>query len=960
MQRHTIAASGTTFEVISQFKLTVELPEEDGCPVIVVDRRGWAEWYVVKKVVGINSSHILRKRCLREMKLMRKFRTYPQIAWLKAPDITYGPDGDIRDVYLYRTLPYVRPGDTKEQLGRTTFLDKIIHKEPFPKPHRATADWEQQKCAFRILGGLHYIHTAGVIHCDIRPGSIFIAHNSEAKISSFGLAREYKPDGANNRGISASKQGFVTVDDKTLWYRAPEFMLGLENCTPAADVWSVGCILAEHLTRKPLFSGKDYLDQLKKIIRLLGKPPDSVFRSIGSSHVRDYVRSLPDAPKRPLSEVLFGVDPLGVELIERMLDLDPTTRITCKDALNHPYFTFTSKPRINEDPISPMSFSFEDEYTAEGLKRLIAEEVRSFHERFASELLEWRKKDWVNEFRDVFRSKTPSGDRGSTPQPTDQTVLYPPVLESDIGFGTEAGLNPRFKLDNPREELETAIANIVLYVPQSEVESFLQQLHAIHERIGKAEQRMIIYKQSLRQLITLCDIYSSANPVQSTSTDRTNAEITSVLKWFKSIRRWLESNVSLDPISVVMKYVGIESDLLSTFSQCPWPVREAYFNSLGAVADPPSVTFSEVLDGMRVIAADPVLVERAALLNGAEAEAFVDILDRVLNIVDSSDRLRRKTFDLLRRICGVNHIIPKSFTLHSDTIQLLSDRPEASGGFADVWRGMYNGRTVAFKVFRAYRLEEASGDQAELKDVFQEAVVWKRLQHPNIAPLYGIDETTFPSQVALVSDWMPHGTVASYLNENTAANRVKLALEIASGLQYLHEMNIIHGDMKSANVLINAHRAACISDFGLAALAYSSKLVTVSVQAGSTRWMAPELLDPEQFGLVRAELSTQSDVFALGMILWELFTGRIPYYHLQKDAQVMSNILRAIRPKRPAQAGPLGLDDDIWALTEACWADNLQERPPMTAVIVRLKDALARFGDAETLDPPPVWPLTVD
>ena len=146
-----------------------------------------------------------------------------------------------------------------------------------------------------------------------------------------------------------------------------------------------------------------------------------------------------------------------------------------------------------------------------------------------------------------------------------------------------------------------------------------------------------------------------------------------------------------------------------------------------------SSTFSEVLDGVRVIAASPEFVARAALLTGADAETFVDILDKVsvittchsnpahhtyaqtLNMIDGPDRLRRKAFDLQRRICGLNRIIPHSFTLMPETLQLLSDRPEASGGFADIWRGRYNGRVVAFKVFRAYRVQEVSGSQEDLK-----------------------------------------------------------------------------------------------------------------------------------------------------------------------------------------------------------------------------------------------------
>ncbi|EMD33056.1 hypothetical protein CERSUDRAFT_87399 [Gelatoporia subvermispora B] len=958
-QRRTIAACGTTFEVVANFKYVMEFPEEEGFPVVVVQWPSKLEWDAVRKVSGISSSHILRKKCLRELKLLRKFHGSNQIENLHAPDLLVQADGDFDELYLYRDLFLSGTEDRKSALARMGYLRDHIPKreEDVRRSWRIGAE-RHRSVVYDILRGLHYIHSAGVIHCDIRPGSILVDERLLAIISAFGLARKYKSDGHNNRNSSPAKKGYVVVDDETLWYRAPEFMLGFDNCGPAVDMWSVGCILAECLLGKPLFQGKDCLNMLHRIVDYLGKPPDSVFRSIRSARVRDYIHSLPDKPPVLLSRLFPDEDPLAIEILEQMLDLDPEKRISTEKALEHPYFSFFRNKKSEHKCRSLVDFSFEKEYKTEKLKRLIADEVNTFYKKLPWTVRDWDQKSWVNSFTDKVRGKAPSAE-SSTPRLSSRTILYPPYQEGDVGFGTAAGQKARFRLDNSSEELENALVDVKMYSEASEVQTFLSHLNACYDRIIKAEQRFIMYKHSLRQLVALCDIYANVHANDSATTPKTSSEMTAALDWFDALCHWLETKVTFDPISIVMNYVDVEAQLMSFFSQCPWPVREAYFESVNSTPQSLSPTFSEVLDGIRVLAANHELVERVALLSGDEAEVFADILDKALNIIDNSDRLRRKAFDLLRRICGLNHIIPRSFTLSPDATQLLSDRPEASGGFADIWRGLYSGRTVAFKVFRVYRLEEASGGQAELKDVFQEAVVWKRLQHPNITSLYGIDETTFPSQVALVSDWMPHGTVANYLNENIQANRLQLALGIASGLQYLHEMNVVHGDMKSANVLINEHRIACISDFGLAALNYSSKLVTLSVQAGSTRWMAPELLDPEHFGLERAELSAQSDIFALGMIIWELFTGRIPYYHLQKDAQVMSSILRNMRPLRPVQAVSFGLDDDIWELAEACWAENLRERPPMAVVLGRLKDALTRYGEAETSNEPQVWPLVL-
>ncbi|EMD39725.1 hypothetical protein CERSUDRAFT_92218 [Gelatoporia subvermispora B] len=332
----------------------------------------------------------------------------------------------------------------------------------------------------------------------------------------------------------------------------------------------------------------------------------------------------------------------------------------------------------------------------------------------------------------------------------------------------------------------------------------------------------------------------------------------------------------------------------------------------------------------------PDLLEQVDLLDATGAEKLADLLDKKL-------------------------IIPNSLLLPRGAVQLEHARPEASGGFADVWRGVFQGHAVAFKVVRAWRTNDSSMNDPRLKDFYQEAILSEYLGHPNISSIYGIDQTTFLSQVALVSDWMPQGTVLNYLAQFPNANRLRLALDIATGLQYLHEMHIVHGVIKSANILVNQSREACISDFGLAAMHYSSKLVTMSLTAGSVRWMSPELIDPEQYGVRRAEATPFSDIYDLSMVLWKMFTGWVPYFEFKKDAQVMSSILRDVRPRRPTQAAPLGLSDDVGSLMEACRKVEWKDRPSMEVILARLREALMLQSEAEaTLITPMIWPLELN
>lgn len=120
--------------------------------------------------------------------------------------------------------------------------------------------------------GLKYVHSAGVVHRDLKPSNILVNENCDLKICDFGLARIQDPQ----------MTGYVS----TRYYRAPEIMLTWQKYDVEVDVWSAGCIFAEMLEGKPLFPGKDHVNQFSIITELLGTPPDDVIHTIASENVR--------------------------------------------------------------------------------------------------------------------------------------------------------------------------------------------------------------------------------------------------------------------------------------------------------------------------------------------------------------------------------------------------------------------------------------------------------------------------------------------------------------------------------------------------------------------------------------------------------------------------------------------------------------------------------------------------
>lgn len=277
----------------------------------------------LKKLARPFQNDIFAKRCYREIRMLCHF-DHENI--LNLIDMfTPNPNLDtFSDVYLVTGL---MDSDLHEILKYQTLKDDQI-----------------QFLLYQILRGLKYIHSAGIIHRDLKPNNIGVNQNVELRILDFGLARS----------MAEEMTGYVVCR----WYRAPEIILNWMHYNSNVDMWSVGCILGEMITGKPLFKGSDHIDQLTKILALVGKPPEKFIQGIASMDAQNYIRSLPYMPRKNFKEVFASGSPLAIDLLEKMLDLDPATRIDVEAAIRHPYMAQYHDP--NDEPLAtPFDDSFE-------------------------------------------------------------------------------------------------------------------------------------------------------------------------------------------------------------------------------------------------------------------------------------------------------------------------------------------------------------------------------------------------------------------------------------------------------------------------------------------------------------------------------------------------------------------------------------------------------------------------
>ncbi|KAI8336641.1 protein serine/threonine kinase [Chlamydoabsidia padenii] len=192
---------------------------------------------------------------------------------------------------------------------------------------------------YQLLKGIAFCHEHRVLHRDLKPQNLLINKKGELKLGDFGLARAF--------GIPVRS---YSRDVVTLWYRAPDVLMGSKQYSTSIDLWSAGCIFAEMASGSPLFPGSSVSDQLQCIFKVLGTPTEETWPKV--SQVPEYKRDFELFAPISLGSLLPKLDPQGIDLLKKLLEYPPDKRITAGDALQHPYFDDLRKKEQGIDNLS--------------------------------------------------------------------------------------------------------------------------------------------------------------------------------------------------------------------------------------------------------------------------------------------------------------------------------------------------------------------------------------------------------------------------------------------------------------------------------------------------------------------------------------------------------------------------------------------------------------------------------
>ncbi|GMH06499.1 hypothetical protein Nepgr_008339 [Nepenthes gracilis] len=305
------------------------------------------EKVAIKKINNVFENRCDALRTLRELQLLRHIK-HDNVIVLK--DVILPTNRmSFKEVYLVYEL-------------MDTDLDHII-KSPQPLSNDHCRFF-----MFQLLLGLQYLHSSNILHRDLKPANLLVNANCDLKICDFGLARTVK-----------GAEQFMTEYVVTRWYRAPELLLCCDYYGASVDVWSVGCIFAEILGRKPIFPGAESLNQLKLIIDVLGSQHDADLDFIDNPRTMNYIRSLPYSRGIHLSCLYPDADPLAIDLLQRMLTFDPSERITVTEALQHPYMSDLYDPTLDAPALFPIDLDIDENSDEQKMRGMMWEEILYYH-----------------------------------------------------------------------------------------------------------------------------------------------------------------------------------------------------------------------------------------------------------------------------------------------------------------------------------------------------------------------------------------------------------------------------------------------------------------------------------------------------------------------------------------------------------------------------------------------------
>ncbi|KAG6506274.1 hypothetical protein ZIOFF_031596 [Zingiber officinale] len=267
----------------------------------------------------------------------------------------------------------------------------------------------------------------------------------------------------------------------------------------------------------------------------------------------------------------------------------------------------------------------------------------------------------------------------------------------------------------------------------------------------------------------------------------------------------------------------------------------------------------------------------------------------------------------------------------------------ASGSHGDLYHGMYHSQDVAIKVLKPELVN------VEMQREFaQEVFIMRKVRHKNVLRFFGA--CTRPPTLCIVTEFMSRGSVYDYLHKHKGLFKLptllRVAIDVSKGMNYLHQNNIIHRDLKAANLLMDENEASDIlnnlsvgcfglivkvADFGVARVKAESGVMTA--ETGTYRWMAPEVIEHKPY-------DHKADVFSFGIVLWELLTAKLPYEYLTPLQAAVGVVQKGLRPTIPKDAHP-----KLAELLEKCWKQNPIDRPDFSEILEMLELIAKEVGE---------------
>ncbi|KAI8014302.1 Serine/threonine-protein kinase STY46 [Camellia lanceoleosa] len=264
-----------------------------------------------------------------------------------------------------------------------------------------------------------------------------------------------------------------------------------------------------------------------------------------------------------------------------------------------------------------------------------------------------------------------------------------------------------------------------------------------------------------------------------------------------------------------------------------------------------------------------------------------------------------------------------------DPMLLKFDQKIATGLYGDLYKGTFNSQDVAIKVLRAEYLNDVQ------KEFAQEVYILRRVRHKNVVQFIGA--CTRPPNLCIVTEFMSGGSVYDFMHKHKCIFKLpallKVAIDVSKGMNYLHQNNIIHRDLKTANLLMDENEVVKVADFGVARVETPSGVMTA--ETGTYRWMAPEVIEHKPY-------DRKADVFSFGVVLWELLTGKLPYEHLSPLQAAVGVVQKGLRPMIPNHTYPKMVE-----LLERCWQQDPTLRPEFSEIIEILQQMAEKVAEEE-------------